>query len=357
MKPKVYFIELKDGATPARQAEAMKKLCDFAGVSEIVSEHDFVAIKVHVGEEGNTTYMKPEVVKVLADEIKAKGGLAFLTETSTLYKGERSNAVKHLLHAHNRGFGIECTGIPFIMSDGLLGNSEREVTINGELHEKVEIASEITGTDVVMAVNHVTGHIVTGLGACIKNLGMGLASRKGKRQQHSSMHPSIKDSCVLCRKCMQWCPADAIIEKDKKAWIVQEKCIGCGECLTACRYDAVGFDWGAEAGYTQKSMTEHALGVIKGKKCFFFNLLIDMTKDCDCWNVAQEKLIPDIGIIASNDPVAVDMATLDLTLKHNRNTIAQMSYGNQNALIQIDHGVKIGLGSKEYELVMVSSES
>ncbi len=357
MKPKVYFIELKDGATPAQQAEAMKKLYDFAGVSAIISEHDFVAIKVHVGEEGNTTHMKPEVVRVIADEVKAKGGLAFLTETSTLYKGERSNAVKHLLHAHKMGFGVETTGIPFIMSDGLLGNSEGKVTINGELHEKVEIASEIIGTDVILSVSHVTGHMVTGIGACIKNLGMGLASKKGKRQQHSSMYPSIKNSCVLCKKCIEWCPVYAIIEKDKKAWIIQEKCIGCGECLTVCRYDAVEFDWGAEAGYTQKSMAEHALGVIKGKKCFFFNLLIDMTKDCDCFDVAQEKLIPDIGIIASNDPVAIDMASLDITLKHNRNTIAQMSYRNQNALIQIEHGVKIGLGSKEYELVVVSSES
>jgi uncharacterized Fe-S center protein len=353
VKPKVYFIELKDGAEPHEQAEAIKKLYNSAGVSDIISEHDFVAIKVHAGEKGNITHMKPEVVKAVVDEVKAKGGLAFLTETSTLYKGERSNAVKHLLHAHNTGFGIENTGAPFIMSDGLLGNSEGEVTINGELHETVQVAGEIIGTDVILSISHVTGHIVTGLGGCIKNIGMGLSSRKGKRQQHASMHPSIKDSCILCKKCMSWCPEHAIIEKNNKAWIIQEKCVGCGECLAVCRYDSVAFDWGAEAGYTQKSMTEHALGAVKGKKCFFFNLMVDMTKDCDCFGTVQKKIIPDIGILASNDPVAVDMATLDMTLKKNTNNLAQIAYGNQNALIQIDHGVKIGLGSKEYELVMV----
>jgi len=353
MKSKVYFIKLEDGASPDKQALAMEKIYNFADVSSIISEKDFVAIKIHVGEKGNITHMKPEPVKVIVDKVKEKGGLPFLTETSTLYKGERSNAVNHILYAHEIGFGIDKIGAPFIMSDGLLGNTEGSVTINGELNEKVHIAKEIIGVDVLIGVSHATGHIVTGLGACVKNIGMGLASRKGKRKQHSAMKPSIKETCVFCKKCMQWCPEDAIIEKEKKAWIIQEKCVGCGECLSVCRYDSVSFDWGAEAGFTQKCMTEHALGAVKHKKSFFFNLMVDMTKDCDCWGKIQEKLIPDIGILASSDPVAIDMATLELTARFNKSTLAQIAYDNQNAMIQIEHGVKIGLGVKEYELVNV----
>ncbi len=356
MKSKVYFIQMQDGPSVEKQAEAMSKIYDFAGTEQIIKENDFVAIKVHVGEKGNTTHVKPDLIKVLADKVKNKKGYPFLTETSTLYKGDRENAVKHILHAHSHGSSIENTGAPFIMADGLLGNTEGSVSINGELHKTVDVAREILSADVILNVSHVTGHMITGIGACIKNLGMGLASRKGKRSQHSAMKPSIKKECVFCKKCIQWCPEEAIIEKDGKAFIIQAKCVGCGECLTVCRYDAVNFDWQAEAGFTQKSMAEHALGVVKDKKCFHFNVMIDMTQDCDCWGKVQKKIIPDLGILASCDPVALDMATLELTGKIHGKTLAELSYGNQNALIQINHSVKIGMGSKEYELVTMTQK-
>jgi hypothetical protein len=353
MKSKVYFIPLKDGANTLEQAKAMEKLYDFAKVSELILKNDFVAIKVHLGEEGNTTYIKPEVIKPVVDKVTEKSENVFLTETSTLYKGERHNAIKHTLLAHKRGFGMDKMGVPFIMSDGLLGNTEGKVIIDGELHKEVNVANEILSTDVLLVISHATGHIVTGIGACLKNLGMGLASRKGKRAQHSAMKPAIKASCIFCKKCIEWCPEDAIIEKEKKAWIVEDKCVGCGECLTVCRFDSVSFDWQAEAGFTQRSMAEHALGIVTNRKCFHFNFLVDMTKDCDCWNVPQEKVIPDIGILASSDPVAIDKASLDLTVEMNKKSIAELSYPKQNALIQIEHGAKIGLGSLEYELVKV----
>ena len=353
MKSKVYYIPVEDGISPEKQAKAMKKLIEFSRVGEIISEKDYVAIKLHVGEKNNVTYIKPDAIKVIVDKAKECGGSPFLTETATLYKGERSDAVKHLLHAHSRGFGMDKMGAPFIMVDGLLGNTEGKVKINGELHKSVNVAKEIMSADVLIAVSHATGHIVSGIGACIKNLGMGLASKKGKRKQHSAMKPTVKDNCVFCKKCIAWCPTEAISEEKNKARICQKKCIGCGECLTVCRYDAISYDWKAEAGFTQKSMAEHSLGVIKDKKCFFFNLMIDMTKDCDCWFEPQEKIIPDIGFLASTDPVAIDKATLDLTEKFNTNTLAKLAYGNQDALIQIKHGEKVGLGNTEYELITV----
>jgi uncharacterized Fe-S center protein len=242
------------------------------------------------------------------------------------------------------------------MADGLMGNNEYEVEINVELHNKVKVAREVVSADALIAVSHPTGHVAAGLGACIKNLGMGLASRMGKMRQHSAMQPAVLEKkCRLCKKCLTWCPQEAIIQKEGKAYILTEKCIGCGECLAVCRFDAVSYDWGAESGYMQKSMAEHAYGVVKQKqeKCFFFNVLVDMTKDCDCFNVTQKKMIPDIGILASNDPVAIDMATLDLTAKANGQHLAAMAYEHHDAMIQLIHAAKIGLGSLKYELIKV----
>jgi len=354
MNSTVYFAPLPDGSSHSQQLEAMGRLYDACGAAAMFSEQDFVAIKVHVGEKGNTTHMKPHFAKFLVDRIKEKSGYPFLTETSTLYKGERENAVKHLMHAHQHGFGIEGVGAPFIMSDGILGNTECEVAIQGELYEKVKIAGEIISADTLFSIAHATGHIVSGFGTSIKTLGMGLASRKGKLRQHSEMRPEVDpERCRFCRKCIQWCPEAAIEEKDGKAFIVNGRCIGCGECLAVCRFDAVKFDWAVQSEHMQKSMAEHALGSIKNKKdrCCFFNLLIDMTKDCDCYGVPAEKLIPDIGILASRDPVAIDKATLDLTAKVHGKTLAELSYANQDGMIQLQHGEKVGLGSLDYDLI------
>ena len=356
MKSKVFLAPVMDGAAVTQQVEALQKLYTAGELNKGVAKRDFVAIKFHVGEKNNTTHVKPELIRKIVDLAKEAGGQPFLTETSTLYKGERENAVKHIMHANRHGFGIEQTGAPFIMADGLTGNAEFEIQIEGELHKSVKVARDVVSADTLIVVSHATGHVVTGLGACIKNIGMGLASRMGKMREHSAMLPEvIQDKCRFCKKCIQWCPQETIIEKNGKAFIVAEKCIGCGECLAVCRFDAVKYDWNAESGFTQKSMAEHAFGILKGKagKSLFINVLVDMTNDCDCFSVKQEKCIPDIGILASFDPVAIDKATLDLTAQKNGKTLAEMAHARNDAMIQIGHAAKIGMGSLEYELITV----
>lgn len=358
LSAKVYLVPVSDGASLAEQCAAMAKAYEAIGADQAIARRDFVAIKIHVGEKKNTTHIKPEVIKVLVDKVHARRGQAFLTETSTLYKGERENAVKHILHAHRHGFSIENTGAPFIMSDGLAGNTEYEIAIDGELHQSVKVAREIVAADAMLVVSHPTGHPAAGLGACIKNLGMGLASRMGKMRQHSSMLPEVNTkACQYCQKCIKWCPEDAIIEQKGKAYIVSEKCIGCGECLAVCRFDAVKYDWNAESGFMQRSMAEHAYGIVKDKqsqgKVIYFNVMVDMTKDCDCFSVPQEKCIPDMGILVSADPVAIDKATLDLTREAHGQSLAELSYAHHDALIQIAHGAKIGMGTMDYELIVV----
>lgn len=357
MTVKVYYFKLENGATADQQAQAVRKIYEKTEASGIVKNKDFVAIKFHVGEGTNVTRIKPELVRTLVEEVKNSGGLPFLTETSTLYKGERHNAVQHLMQAHRQGFGIDNIGAPFIMSDGLLGNTEFEVAIPGEIHQSVNIAREVKSADTLFVLSHATGCISTGLAACIKNLGMGLASRKGKRRQHSAVLPVINsEECVNCQKCSKWCSAEAIIEQNRKAYIVPEKCIGCGECIATCRFDAVKYDFGADQGYLQKSMAEHAYGAIIDKldKCFYFNILTDMTQHCDCLlKCPGEKLIPDLGILASVDPVAIDQATHDLTTEVHGNGLGQIAFPEKNGLIQLEHAEKIGMGTRKYELVKV----
>ncbi len=355
MKP-VYYYPLNDNPSIGEQSQAIRALIEASRMDRMIAPRDFVAIKLHVGEEHNTTHIKPELIKTLVDACSGRDGNVFLTETSTLYRGERENAVKHLLHAQRHGFGIERVGAPFIMADGLTGGSEVEVRIDGELETTVKIAREVALTDVLIAVSHPTGHIDAGLGACLKNLGMGLASRAGKLRQHSSVQPKVKPAkCCLCRKCMRWCPQDAIVAQERSAVILAEKCIGCGECLTVCRYGAISHDWETESEPLQKRMVEYAFGAIKDKreKCFYFNVLVGMTENCDCFAVNQPKLVPDLGILASGDPVAIDKATLDLTARANGRSLAELAHGNLNAMLQLEHGAKLGMGSLEYELVTI----
>jgi hypothetical protein len=352
----VYFLATPDGLDVGRQVAAMRKIYRAANAAQIIQKEDLVAIKLHVGEVHNTTHVRPELIKEIASKVRGKGGQPFLTETSTLYKGQRENAVKHLLHAYNHGFSIETIGAPFIMADGLAGNTEYEVQIDAELHQSVKVAREILFADALIAVSHPTGHPLSGLGACIKNLGMGLASRMGKMRQHSNMMPEIIETkCTFCKKCMQWCPADAIVEDHAKAKIVRDKCIGCGECLAVCRFGAVKAGSDTATDFLQKSMAEHAYGAIKNKvdKCFYFNVMINMTKGCDCYTTNQEKCIPDIGILASTDPVAIDMATLDLTKKFNQHSLAEISFPQLDPLIQLRHAEKIGMGHLTYKLIEV----
>jgi uncharacterized Fe-S center protein len=357
MASTVYFQPVKDGAAAEGIAEAVGKVYAACGGPGKIASEDFVAVKVHVGEKNNDTYVPPAVCRILGKMIMERGGQPFMIETSTLYKGERENAVRHFIHAQRQGFTFEATGLPFLSADGLSGNSETEVAIPGKLNATVKIAREILVSDALVSVAHVTGHLGAGFGATLKTLGMGLASRMGKMRQHSSMHPRIKtEACTFCKKCIAWCPEDAIVEKNGKAFIIADKCIGCGECVAVCRFEAVEYDWGVESADLEKHMAEHALGAIQHmrEKCVFINVACNMTRDCDCMGFKQTKIIPDLGILASTDPVAVDQASMDMIKKAHGKDLAGLAFPHINGQIQLDHGEAIGLGSTRYELRVLS---
>jgi uncharacterized Fe-S center protein len=360
MNSTVYLARVADGAPVSAQAEATADVLAATRFATRLQNLDMVAIKVHVGEKNNTTYAKPELAAVAVKIAATAGAQSFLTDTATLYKGERENAIKHTLHAYRHGFHPRRTGAPFIAVDGLSGTDEAEVAVNGELHQRVKVAGQILLADAMVVISHATGHIGSGIGAAIKNVGMGLASRSGKMRQHSTMTPEVgSDKCENCGKCRKWCPTDAISEREGVSYIARENCIGCGECIAVCRYGAVKYDWAVESPTLQRSMAEHAAGVIRhfGAKAVYLNVLVDMTRDCDCLNKRQKKGVPDIGILGSTDIVAIDQATLDLTARAHGTDLGQKFHPALDPSIQIAHAEKLALGSRTYRLEEIRSKT
>lgn len=354
MKPKVYFIPASASESLDSIHKKLLVLYQQANFNACFEPKDFVAIKIHFGEDGNTTHIPANYLKSIIDELKQQKAKPFFTDTCVLYRGKRSDAINHLLLAESHGFSPNKTGIPVIIADGLRGSNEIEVKIPGKLFNKVSIATEAMTANAMLVMTHVTGHMASGIGGAIKNLGMGLASRKGKLRQHSSMKPRIEvNKCTGCGQCIIWCPENAITMNGSVAVINEKICIGCGECLTVCHFDAVKYNWKTSNDLLQRKMAEHALGAViqKKDKVGCFNFLINVTKDCDCLSGIQKPAMKDIGIIASNDPVAIDKASLDLVEQYSGKNLVSQSYPSIDPTVQLLHGEEIGLGRIEYDLI------
>lgn len=356
MKSRVYCCRLPAEADYDGLVSATEALYEAAGFGELFGPGDSVAVKLHFGEGGNRTYLKPPVARAVVERVKAAGGRPFLTDSNTLYRGRRANAVDHLLLAYEHGFTPQAVGAPVIIADGLLGNDQVEVAIQGGTHyEKVRISAAGHHARSLIVLTHVTGHPGTGVGASIKNIAMGLSSRAGKLSQHSDMVPDIKeDRCVACGTCAEWCPAGAITVTDV-AEIDEQRCIGCGECLAVCPNAAVTFSWSETNERLQEKMAEHALGVVSRKRgrIGFLNYIYDVTKGCDCFGNPQEPVLKSLAVLASTDCVALDRATVDLINEHTGGDFFRKLYPNIPYDVQFRHGERIGLGSTRYELVEV----
>lgn len=357
MKENVYYIRLSGDEPTDLIEKKIVKLYKRSNLGRCFEMRDVVGLKIHIGEKGNITYLQPRYVKPLVTVLRKSGCSPFLTDTNVLYKGERNNSVDHILLANEHGFTIENVGAPFVVADGLVGRNEVEVDINCEFYNKVPIAEVAMSASSLLIVSHVTGHVECGLGSTIKNLGMGFSSRKGKLSQHASQPPVIiEQKCTGCELCYKWCPSDAISMRNKVAFITDEKCISCGECIALCRFDAVSFDWGITSEVLQKKIAEHALGVIKGKKnkIGFVTFMISQSGDCDCMPVKMKPLLPDFGVLAGFDPVAIDKAVLDISQKIFNTDISKSAYPKIDPTIQLRYGEKIGLGTMNYNLVEVT---
>lgn len=355
MKSKVFFIKTENGEDLSSRSVKVKQLFDFAGFKNAIQKNDMVAVKTSFGEKGNIGHLKPPIIKAVVDKVRECNGKPFLIETNTLYEGRRTNAVDHISHAHDHGFSYENTGAPIIIGDGLFGEHDVKVEINQKLCKYAFVSGVARAANAIVSIAHVTGHLATGMGATLKNVGMGLSSRGGKLAQHSGITPQIiKKRCSACGACGRWCPVGGIKINDQYAVIDPKICIGCGECLAVCQFSAVKIAWDESAVNLQKKVAEYCLAIMKGKagKIVFFNFLTHITKHCDCMGKPFEPDIADIGIIASRDPVAIEKATTDIIKERIGKDFFKDAWPGIDYTIQINYAQEIGLGSMDYELVM-----
>jgi uncharacterized protein len=352
MSEKVTLVRVRPGQSEEALCARLRRALETSADLAFVADGDRIAVKTHFGEEGARGYVRPLHLRMIGELLRTRGGRPFLTETSTLYKGRRGDAVAHIELAHEHGFGFEATRMPLIMADGLLGDDELEMEIPGRIYRQVNVAALFAKVNGLVLVTHFTGHMMTGFGAALKNLGMGCASRRGKLAQHSTAKPKVKKKkCTGCGTCRTWCPVQAIRLENGVAGIDSARCIGCGECLAVCRFDAVGYSWSATSEQLQRKMVEHAFAVYRAQKNRFLavTFLTRITRDCDCMG-KYEPVLADIGILFGCDPVALDAAALDLVETAAGKSLGQLTY-DCPARIQLEHAREIGFGSTDYQLV------
>jgi uncharacterized Fe-S center protein len=368
MKSPVYFASLRACSDHESTTAKVQRLFDKAGFAGLIGPHDKTAIKLHFGEPGNDGFISPVYVRQVVEKVKACGALPFLTDTNTLYLGSRSNAVEHIGAAILHGFDYAVAGAPVIIADGLNGKNIRRVEIHKKHFAEVSIAGDIAAADSLIVLSHFKGHIVSGFGGAIKNLGMGCASPAGKRAQHNARLFTIPEKCTGCAACMKVCPGNALTVKKKKSAIDRELCIGCFECMHACPEHAIDIDWETEIPDFMERMVEYAYGAVQGKenKAGFMNFLIRITPDCDCFPFSDAPIVPDIGILASKDPVAIDAASFDLVnqqqgLRDSLLTAHHDQGGDKfrgvhpqtDGYRQVRYAEEIGMGNRSYNLIKI----
>lgn len=359
MPAKVYFLSL-EGRGRRSFLEGVGKVLDLLGVGERLGQGELWALKVHFGEEGNHTYLRPDFVRPVVDYLRARGTFPFLTDTTTLYKGSRSDAVRHIETALRHGFGLLA---PVIIADGLKGDDVVRVRVDGRIYKEVEVAKAIYDAHGLLVLTHFKGHDLSGFGGALKNLGMGCTGKKGKMSQHAEMAPRVAQRrCKGCGRCERECPASCIEVIEQKASIEGAKCIGCGQCVAMCPEKAIEVSWKRDPGDFQRKMVEHALGVLKAKKgkAFFLNFLLSITPLCDCWSKSDQPIVSDIGLLASKDPVAVDQASVDLVNSTpGIGFLKDFGAGSDKFRavhrsvdwsVQLSYAEELGLGSRAYEL-------
>lgn len=369
---RVFFADIRATRTKDSKIKKIERLFKAAGFADFYKKDDLTAIKVHFGERGNDTFLSPVFARTVVQLIQSGGAKPFLTDTNTLYRGQRHNAVDHLNLALEHGFSFATVLAPLIIADGLSGHDFSEVAIKKKHFAKVKIASAITRADSLMVLSHFKGHAMAGFGGSIKNLAMGCTPGRGKREQHSASFFISPEKCTHCGECVAHCPEKAIkwesTEGKKHAFIMREKCIGCGECMTLCNYGAVDLDWETGIQDFTERMVEYAYGahkLFKGKAAYF-NFLINVTPECDCASWSDSPIVPDIGILASTDPVALDKACFDLVNAqaglHNSQLSCNHGQGEDKfkgaapttmGEIQFQYAEEIGMGSTKYELIDV----
>ena len=351
-RPRVFLVPLPEQADVQGLIGAVEQLWVAMKLKAMIPKGGLVAIKQHFGERGGANVVPAPVTRAVGEQVKAAGGKPFATDSNTLYNGRRANAVDHLEQSREHGFSHETLGFPVIIADGLKGEAQVTIPMKEGNLKHVFLAGAGYMADAVVVLTHVTGHLVACMGASIKNVAMGMAGRAGKLQQHHSAEPIFsKSKCTACGRCARHCPT-AAITVEKYATLDVKRCIGCGECYAFCPHGAVSFEWSETSEALQKKMAEYCLAFHREKqgRVVYINFITRITKNCDCLG---KEALPDLGVVASFDPVAADTAVVDLLTARHGHDVFKEFWPQYDARIQLEHGERIGLGSMQYGLVTV----
>ena len=369
---KVYFTDFHTTYNE-NLLQKLHRLMKRAGFETLDFTDKYAAIKLHFGELGNLAFLRPNYAKVVADYVKELGGKPFLTDCNTLYVGSRKNGLDHLDTAYLNGFSPFQTGCHVIIADGLKGTDEALVPIDLPYVKEAKIGQAIMDADVFLSLNHFKGHEEAGFGGAIKNIGMGCGSRAGKMEQHCDGKPFVNQKdCVGCGACGRICAHDAPRITNGKAAIDLDKCVGCGRCLAVCPKDAIEPTFQDSVKLLNYKMAEYAYAVLKDKPAFHVTLICDVSPFCDCHAENDIPIIPDVGMLASFDPVALDQACVDLCnkmpviegsrLDKHLKTLGKQDHNHEHFHMNhpdaewetcLIHAQEIGLGSREYELITI----
>ena len=367
MASKVYFWDLKT-SLKARYDTKIKRLLKVTEVAKFIDSKDLVAIKLHFGEEGCTGFIRPIYIKPIVSFLKNCGAKVFLTDTNTLYVGKRIESVSHLLLAYEHGFDPSVLGAPIIIADGLKSHNEVVVKYDGNQYKEFYIARDILDADYMVNVSHFKGHELAGFGGAIKNIAMGCATRKGKMKQHFGLAPKVhKDKCIGCKRCIQVCEPKALyIDEDGKIGIYDKKCVGCGACFLECKQNALEINWDVDVKLFVERMVEYACATLSQfeKPVLHINFVINVTPYCDCKSYNDPPICPDIGVLASYDPVAIDQASLDLvnqavclsslpqSVKPGDDKFKAIHKDTRGDYV-LEYAENMGLGKRSYELIKI----
>ena len=372
-KAKVYFTDFHTIAFGDGLPTKLKKLIRKAGIGSIDMDGKFVAIKMHFGELGNISYLRPNYAKAVVDVIKELGGKPFLTDCNTMYPGSRKNALEHLECAWENGFTPLTVGCPIIIGDGLKGTDDIAVPVaGGEYIKEAKIGRAVMDADVFISLTHFKGHEEAGFGGALKNLGMGSGSRAGKMEMHYDGKPVVdRDRCRGCRKCATICANDGIHYESSKAVIDYDNCVGCGRCIAICSFDAIKPHNSSSAASLNRRIAEYAYAVVKDKPNFHISIAADISPNCDCHGENDAPILPDIGMFASFDPVALDQACADACLNAAPLPNSQLgqnlatpgwnchhdNFKDSNPNIEwkatLEQAEKVGMGTRAYTLKKV----
>lgn len=372
MASKVYFTDFRTPYGGPSMPQKLKNLIKKAGIEKIDFKNKFVAIKMHFGEPGNTSFIRPNFARAVVDVVKGLGGKPFLTDCNTLYIGGRKNGLDHIQSAYENGFNPLTCDCHVVIADGIKGADEEYVPVkNGEVVKEAKIGKALMEADVVISLSHFKGHEMAGFGGALKNIGMGGGSRAGKMEQHNDGKPSVNQKrCVGCGKCVAICAHGAPSVTNGKASIDTNKCVGCGRCLANCPMDAIEPMFDASLENLNKKIAEYAQAICQDRPCFHISMIMDVSPCCDCHAENDVPFVNDIGMLASFDPVALDQACADLVNAAPAlpgSALSEEYAKNPKAMEEHDHfhivgpnsewrsclahAEKIGLGTRKYELV------